>query len=141
LETVRELFARRGLRCTRQREQVYSALAATKAHPTAEELFDMVRADAPGVSLATVYNALDAFAGAGICRRMPCPSGGCRFDADTAPHAHLVTSDGRIVDLPEDLSARLLASFSPDDLAELERHTGVCLSGLSLQVMGEPRRG
>ena len=39
VEGTRDILERQGLRWTRQREAVYEALASTKSHPTAEELF------------------------------------------------------------------------------------------------------
>ena len=44
---IRQLFADHDLRWTKQREEVYTALAASKAHPTAEELFNQVQSAAP----------------------------------------------------------------------------------------------
>ena len=48
LETtrIRELFSHHGIRCTRQREDIYAALHASRAHPTADELFQDARRDA-----------------------------------------------------------------------------------------------
>ena len=140
MQTVRELFARHGLRCTKQREQVYEALAATKLHPTAEELFHAVRALEPGLSLATVYNCLEAFLQCGLARRLACPSGSgpCRYDADISDHVHLATADGGLVDVPPDLSERLLSYLSPEAVAELEHRMGVRVSGVSIQVVAAP---
>jgi len=133
--SIREVLDKNGLRCTRQREVIYEALAATKAHPTAEELFSSVRSVEPGLSLATVYNTLDALTACGLVRRLPCPSGACRFDAATHDHVHLSTSDGRIVDAPEDLSDRLLSGIPAEVIAELEQRMGVRVRGLALQVV------
>jgi Fur family transcriptional regulator, iron response regulator len=141
---VRAIFDEHQLRCTRQREQVYLALMSTNAHPTAEELFQLVAAasegEDAGLSLATVYNALEAFTACGLVRRIPCPSGSgaCRFDADTSDHVHVATEDGRLVDVPPDLSERLLATLPPEVLAELERRMGVRVRGVSLQVAAMP---
>lgn len=138
---VRELFARHGLRCTRQRELVYEALAATRCHPTAEELLHLTSSRvAPGeaaLSLATVYNTLEVFTEVGLARRLPCPqgTGACRYDADTTDHVHLARADGQIVDLPQDLSDGLLSRLPPDLLAEVQRRMGVRVSGVSLQVV------
>jgi Fe2+ or Zn2+ uptake regulation protein len=138
---IREVLDKNGLRCTRQREVIYEALAATRMHPTAEELFSSVRAIEPGLSLATVYNTLDALTACGLVRRLPCPSGACRFDAEMHDHVHLSTSDGRIIDAPEDLSGRLLGAIAPEVIAELEQRMGVRVRGLSLQVVtGAERR-
>lgn len=137
---VRDLFTSRNLRCTKQRELIYAALAATDAHPTAEELYNMVREQEPGLSLATVYNTLEALAECGLCRRFPCPtgSGACRFDAVTEAHVHLTTADARIVDIPADLSDRLLSSLPADLLAEIERRMGTKVRGVQIHLTAAP---
>ena len=136
----RALFESHGLRCTRQREVLYEALAATKSHPTADELFQTVQAIEPGLSLATVYNTLEAFTQVGLVRRVPCPmgSGACRFDADTTDHVHVATVDGRVSDVPMDVSRQLLAAIPRDVVAELERRMNVRIDGLSVQLLASP---
>ena len=73
---VRQLFRTNDLRCTRQREEVYAALVATKSHPTAEELHSRLADDGCCMSLATVYNALEALCKGGICPRSALPPRG-----------------------------------------------------------------
>lgn len=140
---VRAIFAQHGLRCTRQRELVYAALAATDTHPTAEELHTTVRREDPGVSLATVYNTLDALTAAGLARRIPCPTAGgpCRFDADTGPHIHMAIGGSRVVDLPSDLSERLLAALPAELLSEVERRMGVTVRAVNIQLDADPAAG
>jgi Fe2+ or Zn2+ uptake regulation protein len=137
---IRTLFESHGLRCTRQREVLYQALAATKSHPTADELFQAVKAQEEGLSLATVYNTLDAFSEVGLVRRLPCShgSGPCRFDADTTDHVHLATPDGRVQDVPHDLSRQLLAGIPSQAITDLERRMGVKVAGLTVQVTALP---
>ena len=139
----RALFERHGLRCTRQREVLYEALAATKSHPTADELFQSVQEIEPGLSLATVYNTLDAFTQVGLVRRIPCPmgSGACRFDADTSDHVHLATPDGKVTDVPIDVSRQLIAAIPREIVAELERRMNVRIDGLSVQLLAWPSEG
>lgn len=134
MQNIRTILEGRGLRCTRQREQIFEALMASKLHPTAEELFSSVRALEPGLSLATVYNTLEAFTARGLARRLPCPAGPCRYDADTSEHVHITTPDGRLLDLPCDLSRRLLAGVPDDLLAEIEVRTGMKIDALQVQV-------
>jgi len=122
---IKRLFTRRGIRCTKQRVDVYRALAATSSHPTAEELYWSVRADEEGcMSLATVYNALEAFCEAGLCRKIPICGGGARFDADLRNHPHVLTADGRVFDVPSELGERLVESIPGELLAEVERCVG-----------------
>jgi len=113
---------------------VYAALAATKSHPTAEDLYTAVRSAEPGMSLATVYNTLDAFTEAGLVRRLANSAGASRYDADTSDHAHVALGDGRLVDVPPDLSDRLLAALPEGVLRDLERRLGVRVRGVSIQV-------
>ena len=132
----RTLFRTHQLRHTRQRELVYSALASTMAHPTADELYQMVHAKEPGLSLATVYNTLDALQECGLCRKLPTSggSGPCRYDADLSPHIHVATRDGRMLDVPIDLSGRLLAGLDRGIVNEIEARLGVPLGDISVQV-------
>lgn len=137
LEGIHELFRARGLRLTHQRELLYKALSQSKSHPTAEELFHNVRKSDPGLSLATVYNTLEAFSTSGLCRRLACArgTGACRYDADLNDHVHLVTSDGRVLDLPADLGERVLRRLGAEVLSEIETRTGVQLGPSSVQFV------
>ncbi|MEM7754454.1 MAG: Fur family transcriptional regulator [Planctomycetota bacterium] len=135
-DDLRDVFRGVGLRCTRQRELVYSALAATKAHPTADELHLTVKADEPGLSLATVYNTLEAFTAAGLCRRLPSSNGAgpCRYDADTSRHAHVALADGRVVDVPIELGEALLEGVPPELVAKIESELGVSIDDVSVTL-------
>lgn len=136
---TRTLFARHGLRCTRQRIDLYGALAASKAHPTAEELYWLVKQSQPGASLATVYNTLEAFCRHGLCRKLATADGGARYDADLSEHLHLVTRDGHLRDVPMDLGSRMLESLPRPLLAELERRMGVAIRQVRLEfIAGDP---
>ncbi|MEQ8845142.1 MAG: transcriptional repressor [Phycisphaerales bacterium] len=137
----RDLFAAHGLRCTRQRQVVYAALAVSREHPTAEAIFDAVRRDAgpdlgpKGISLATVYNTLETLTQRGLCRKLATPGGPTRFDAITDEHAHVVGADGSMADLPEDLSDRVMAGVrDPELIAEIERRLGLKVGRISIHL-------
>lgn len=132
-QDIKQLFARHGIRCTKQRVDVYRALASTDAHPTAEELYWSVKECEACMSLATVYNALEAFCSAGICRKIPICNGGARFDADLRNHPHVVTADGRVFDVTPDLSARLVDAIPRHLLAEVERQVGAPIRRVRLE--------
>ena len=59
-----------GLSLTHQRLEVYSRLAATLAHPTAEELHDEIHGEYPTVSLGTIYKTLDTFEQQGLITKL-----------------------------------------------------------------------
>lgn len=134
-DSIRNLFHRNDLRCTRQREVLFGVLASSKTHPTAEELFQQATHADPELSLATVYNALEAFCAAGLARRVGSPLGGpCRYDPCTHDHAHVTTSDGRVLDVPDDLSRRLMSAIPEQVLRELSDRMGVRIERLEVQV-------
>lgn len=84
---------------TRQRSVILEELRRVDTHPSADELYIMVRKRLPRVSLGTIYRNLEILAESGEIRRID--SGSClkRFDGTTAPHYHIrcVRCD-RIVD-------------------------------------------
>jgi Fur family peroxide stress response transcriptional regulator len=138
----RALFAAHGLRCTRQRQVVYAALAASRQHPTAEAIYDAVKSAADagdgGISLATVYNTLETLTQRGLCRKLATPGGPTRFDAITDEHAHILAPDGSLVDLPSDLSDRVLAGVrDPELIAEIEKRLGVKVGRIGIHLAAE----
>jgi Fe2+ or Zn2+ uptake regulation protein len=143
--SVRDLLASRGLRCTLQREMLYTALMASKVHPTAEELHEAVNRalSADPISLATVYNTLEAFTSHGLARRIaPTQAGSTaafRYDADTSNHTHVVLADGSIRDLPTDLSERVLSQIPPEVVEEVERRMGVKVHRIGVVFEGGSR--
>jgi Fe2+ or Zn2+ uptake regulation protein len=126
------------LRHTRQRGAVYAALRATTSHPTAEELHELVRHETPGLSLATVYNTLEALCASGLCRRLPNAAGVCRFDGDVSDHVHVVLPDGRVLDVPPEVGRRLLECVPAELVRELESRVGARLGGLGVQLVAFP---
>jgi Fe2+ or Zn2+ uptake regulation protein len=135
MDSTRALFNMRELRCTTQRVAVYDALRGCKSHPTAEELFRIVRPRVDRLSLATVYNTLEALCGAGLAQKLPMVDGCCRFDADTSDHVHVRIRDtAELADVPSELGDRLLSSVPRQLLAEIADELGVRIDGVNIQL-------
>jgi len=134
--TTRELFGACDLRCTKQRMAVYDALReAMMTHPTAEELFRQVKPRMESLSLATIYNSLDALVGAGLVRKLPTGNGSFRYDADVSLHAHVCFDDtSEIVDVPKALGERLVEHLPGELLRKIEEKFDVRVNGVSLQI-------
>ena len=93
---------RRGLALTIQRRAVYEELAERKDHPTADQVYDTLRARLPGLSRTTVYRVLDTLVEQGFARRVQHAAGVARFDPMTARHHHLVCDRcGKLLDLDD----------------------------------------
>ena len=59
-----------GLRLTKQRQEVYQVLLEQRDHPTANEVYQRVRKKLPSISLATVYNCLEALVNHGLVNQV-----------------------------------------------------------------------
>jgi Fur family peroxide stress response transcriptional regulator len=103
-----------GMRITPQRVAVCEALVATDSHPTAQDLFDQLSARYATLSRATVYNTLEALIDLDLAQPLVVDSDGAmRYDANLAPHAHLVcTRCHRVEDFQPHTLARQLAAVS-----------------------------
>jgi Fur family peroxide stress response transcriptional regulator len=102
MESPVKTLQKAGLRVTPQRLAVYRLLAGTDRHPTAQMVYDELRGDHPSLSLATVYNTLDALVEAGVINALGAAGdGSIHYDADTSPHVNLACiSCHRVIDLP-----------------------------------------
>jgi Fe2+ or Zn2+ uptake regulation protein len=77
-----------GLRMTRQRREVYRTLLQHRDHPTANDVFLRVKDALPSISLATVYNCLEALVQHGIVRQVNFERESSRFCPNVAEHGH-----------------------------------------------------
>ena len=87
-DRLNERLATRGFRFTRQREHVYAVLLRKRDHPTAEEVFIRVKHEMPDISMATVYNCLDALVECGLARQVTMERGATRFCPNMREHGH-----------------------------------------------------
>ena len=86
---------------TRLRKVILEELRKVKTHPSADEVYEMVRRRLPRISLGTVYRNLEILSESGDIQKL---EPGCslkRFDGDTSEHCHIrcVRCD-RIADAP-----------------------------------------
>ena len=118
----------RDMRVTPQRLAVHAALQELGRHSTAEEVFERVHGAVPGVSLPTVYAALELLADLGLANRVQAGRA-VRFDPRTQPHHHLVcTSCGAVTDLD--------AAVELGPALERARALGAQTSGAEVIVRG-----
>jgi Fur family transcriptional regulator, peroxide stress response regulator len=83
-----ERLARGGFRFTPQREHVYAVLLRKRDHPTAEQVFIRAKREMPEISMATVYNCLDALVKCGLARQVTLERGAARFCPNMREHCH-----------------------------------------------------
>ncbi len=118
-----------GLRMTKQRRGVYSILLHKRDHPTANEVFRRVQAGMPTISLATVYNCLDALVDHGLITRVNFDREPSRFCVNLAPHVHFQDKKTGVI---HDLSFKDGCQIT--DVLDLPN--GVEVSELELTIRG-----
>jgi Fe2+ or Zn2+ uptake regulation protein len=89
---------------------ILAALEHDRNHPTAEQLFKRLQQDYPSLSLSTVYQTLDTFLRAGLCRRVPGAGDRMRVDGMPQDHDHAVC---RVCGVIFDIDRRLLPLPAP----------------------------
>ena len=87
-DRLAERLETNGFRFTPQREHVYSVLLDKRDHPTAEEVFIRAKPGMPDISMATVYNCLDALVKSGLARQVTLERGAARFCPNMQEHCH-----------------------------------------------------
>lgn len=85
---------------SKQREKILEVLKNTKTHPTANEVYEMVREEMPHISLGTVYRNLAFLSEEGSILKLDVGSGTEHFDGDVSDHYHVVcTCCRRLTDI------------------------------------------
>src|SRR5690348_15210295 len=87
-EQLGERLSASGFRFTPQRRHVYDVISQKLDHPTAEEVFIRAKKGMPEISLATVYNCLDALVQSGVVRQVQLQRGATRFCPNMEEHCH-----------------------------------------------------
>lgn len=100
------------MRITQPRRVILEELTKMKTHPTAVELFDVVRKRLPRVSLGTVYRNLDKLNSDDVILKLQFSDLPARFDARKDEHYHIrcVVCD-RVDDVPVDQLSDIIQTF------------------------------
>ena len=125
------------LRPTRQRVAIGKLLFAGRdRHVTAEMLHEEVAAAGERISLATVYNTLEALTHAGVVLRITVDPAVARYDADISPHAHFrCRICGMVYDLVLDSETDLGTAAAGHRVESVRTYAyGVCAKCLETDV-------
>ena len=127
---LRRTLQAHGHRYTDQRAAVFRLVAGSRVHPTAEDVFRGVRAEVPGISLATVYKSLETLVSCGLAKKLTPPEGSARFCGRTDPHHHArCLACGGVSDVPGELGDAELSALR-------SQANGFHLLGYELELTG-----
>lgn len=77
------------LSMTSQRQVILDELRKVTSHPTADEVYEMVRKVLPRISLGTVYRNLEILSEKGIIQKLHVGGTQMRFDGNPKNHPHI----------------------------------------------------
>jgi Fe2+ or Zn2+ uptake regulation protein len=109
---VRDRFRRSGYTLTTQRRAVLESLKDFKGHPSAEEVYLVVKKKNPRVALGTVYQALSVLEEIGLIEAKHWSESPVRYDLNTEPHHDIrCVRCGEVTEVPgvefEDFAMRI----------------------------------
>ncbi len=131
------------MRLTTQRQIILEELSKVTSHPTANEVYDMVRKRLPRIGLGTVYRNLELMAENGIILKLEVGGTQKRFDATTDPHYHIrcIRCD-RVDDIDIEVQHAINnAAAAASNYTILGHHiefTGICEKCLKKETAAEP---
>lgn len=109
---IRERFRRSGYTLTSQRKAVLEALEECQGHPSAEDVYLLVKQKNPRVALGTVYQALGVLEEIGVIGAKHWSESPTRYDLNVGPHLDIRCARcGRVSEIPgvafDDLEERI----------------------------------
>lgn len=117
------------LRYSYQRDSIYNYIKNTQAHPSAETIYTILKADIPDLSLGTVYRNLRQLVQLGKIKTVMTPESIERYEANLSDHTHFICSScGKIIDIP-------LKNINVANI-DLNLPNGVLINSFELTVHG-----
>ena len=117
-----------GLRMTKQRREVLSVILAERDHPTANDVFSRAQKRMPSISLATVYNCLEALVSHSLVRQVNFERESSSYCPNLSDHCHFQDeTSGKIHDVVFKEGVKL------EDLLELPQGTEISHLEISLK--------
>jgi len=128
MKRIHQTLATCGLRPTRQREHVYHVLLQQRDHPTAEEIFLRAKSEMPTISLATVYNCLEALEEFGLVKQVNMQRAATRYCPNMHDHHHFhCDACENVFDVPVS---------SPTPKSDVKLPSGFQVSGREVTLRG-----
>ncbi|MGD2149561.1 MAG: transcriptional repressor [Desulfobacterales bacterium] len=83
------MFQEKNRRITKQRQVILEELRQMETHPSADEIYKVVRRRLPRISLGTVYRNLEVLAQMGEIQKLELSGSIKRYDWNTNKHYHI----------------------------------------------------
>jgi Fur family transcriptional regulator, ferric uptake regulator len=125
-QDIREKFRRSGYTLTSQRRAVLEALKEAQGHPSAEDIYLIVKKNNPRVALGTVYQALSVLEEIGVVESKHWSESPTRYDLNVEPHLDIRCAGcGEVSEIPGVELGELEMSIQDNTPYEVTRTTMV----------------
>ena len=123
---IREQFRKSGYTLTSQRRAVLEALKEARGHPSAEDIYLIVKKKNPRVALGTVYQALSVLEEIGVVDSKHWSESPTRYDLNVEPHIDIrCVGCGEVSEIPGVELGQLEERISNNTPYEVTRTTMV----------------
>jgi Fe2+ or Zn2+ uptake regulation protein len=132
-----------GLRFTPQRRHVYHILLQSRDHPAANEVFMRAKKGMPEISMATVYNCLEALVRRGLVRQVNVDRTATRYCPNLEQHCHFYCETcGGIFDVDYDAAGIQSRVTLPEEfsMSQLEVAVRGLCAGCAARKSGRGRK-
>lgn len=117
------------MKYSKQRELILKTLQENPIHPTADEIYQLLRLELPSISLGTVYRNLNQLSESGEVMKITGLDGSIHFDHNTHKHYHFICNKcNKVYDIP--------AKAIPNIENSVEECTGLHISECELVLKG-----
>ena len=117
------------MKYSKQREQILETLKNNCIHPTAEQVYSLMKSQMPNISLATVYRNLNQLAENGVILKIDSLDGTARFDYCREQHYHFIcTKCNKVYDVPHNVA--------PELLKNVQEQTGLTVDSCDISFRG-----
>lgn len=123
-------------RNTEQRKVILEELSKVCTHPTAQEIYQLVKKKLPEINLSTIYRNLQYLEDKQLIIRLQTKEKEARYDGNVTQHCHLCCKNcGKVIDIwdckdIQIISKQLIQSgFQPDlEYLEIPGYCKQCIS-------------
>ncbi len=130
-----------GMPLTVQRRAVLAALLTRYDHPTADDIFAMLKQTLPGIARPTVYRVLDSLVKIGIAKKVCHPGAAARFETKLERHHHLVcVRCDKVTDFEHPAFDKLSLPAAPAPRFEVKDYSSHCRGVCADCARAEGRR-
>lgn len=117
------------MKYSKQRELILKTLQDNPIHPTADEIYQLLRCELPTISLGTVYRNLNQLSESGEVMKITGLDGSVHFDHNTHKHYHFICNKcNKVYDIP--------AELVPNIMTTVAEQTGMHISECELVLKG-----